>query len=100
MWEKTALTICGKRQDSAYIVWGQVRKVREDLIFGHSPSKVLKNVRDGSTCPSDDGLATSNAGIQEDVLLVVHALSYHFGQMMPMIRLQRYCQLTSLRNTA
>src|SRR5262245_48894360 len=73
--EEAALTIGGKGEDRADVVPGEVRKVGENLILGHSRRKPVEHVIDGDAKATNARLAAALARLDGDNVAVVHRFS-------------------------
>jgi hypothetical protein len=70
-----AFTIGCKRKAGANVLFGEVRKVSQQLLMRHAACQILQYVRDRHACPPDARFAASLVWLNRDDLVVVHMLT-------------------------
>src|SRR5712692_5993202 len=72
--KQSALTVRGKGNACLQIVAGEIRKIFEDLIFGHVGSQIFQHLIDGNSQAANARFSTALVWVNGDVILVIHVL--------------------------
>src|SRR5689334_10995302 len=76
-----AFAVSGKGKTSLNVFGGQVRKVIQDFLHAHSPTKIIKDIRHSDARAAYAGFAATNAWVDADAIFVVHTHSLVFTRL-------------------